>query len=255
MASRMPFEIEDLPLPGGPYIRIERPEDTAGPRFEIRFSGRIRWLIAPVSWSREIWMLRIDWRATCSRYISSGTGIGLSISKRLVEHMHGTLECSSALGQGSEFRLQLPQTSAPTAAPRPASDDDTPPTALPDASGGTILCIDDNPANLKLIVRMLEPLSHTRVLWAQMPRLGIELAIAHQPDLILLDINMPDLDGYQVLEQLRQVPALQHTPVVAITANAMPSDVEHGLRAGFTDYLTKPLDSSVFLPKVSQWLP
>ena len=186
---------------------------------------------------------------------TSGTGIGLSISKRLVEHMHGTLECSSALGQGSEFRLQLPQTSAPTAAPRPASDDDTPPTALPDASGGTILCIDDNPANLKLIVRMLEPLSHTRVLWAQMPRLGIELAIAHQPDLILLDINMPDLDGYQVLEQLRQVPALQHTPVVAITANAMPSDVEHGLRAGFTDYLTKPLDSSVFLPKVSQWLP
>lgn len=187
---------------------------------------------------------------------TSGTGIGLSISKRLVEHMAGELDCRSVLGQGSEFRVQLPEARVPANAPRPPADHPHPAVAtVPETRGGTILCIDDNPANLKLIVRMLEPLPHTKVLWAHMPRRGIELATAHRPDLILLDIHMPDLDGYQVLEQLRQVPELKNTPVVAITANAMPSDVAHGLRAGFTDYLTKPLDSSTFLPTISQWLP
>lgn len=117
-----------------------------------------------------------------------------------------------------------------------------------------ILVVDDTPANLRLLSEMLGGEGY-RVRPVTSGGQALRAVQAALPDLVLLDIHMPDLDGYQVLEQLRQVPELQNTPVVAITANAMPSDVAHGLRAGFTDYLTKPLDSSTFLPTISQWLP
>jgi CheY-like chemotaxis protein len=88
---------------------------------------------------------------------------------------------------------------------------------------------------------------HVHLLTAHTPELGIELALAHRPDLILLDINMPGMDGYQVLKVLQASAELRHIPVVAITANAMPRDIERGKAAGFADYLTKPLDIGLFL--------
>jgi CheY-like chemotaxis protein len=95
---------------------------------------------------------------------------------------------------------------------------------------------------------------HVHLLTAHTPELGIELALAHRPDLILLDINMPGMDGYQVLNVIQASAELRRIPVVAITANAMPRDIERGKAAGFTDYLTKPLDIGHFLQVVDALL-
>ncbi len=183
-----------------------------------------------------------------------GTGIGLCITQRLVQMMKGEIGVDSELHIGSRFWIELPGSLAPS---MPAS---TTPDS-PDAQQGTaaeerqrVLCIDDNPVNLKLIAQILRLRPHIQLDSAHTPELGIELARVHQPDLILLDINMPGMDGYQVLEYLKSQPGLCGIPVVAVTANAMPRDIIRGLEAGFTDYLTKPLDIGSFLETLDQLL-
>lgn len=117
-----------------------------------------------------------------------------------------------------------------------------------------MLYIEDNPANLKLVANILGKLPHIHLLSAHLPELGLELAQARKPDLILLDINMPGMDGYQVLQILKQNPELKQVPVVAVTANAMPQDIKRGREAGFTDYITKPIQVRQFLDAVEHWL-
>jgi CheY-like chemotaxis protein len=106
----------------------------------------------------------------------------------------------------------------------------------------TVLYVEDNPVNIKLVAQILGRRKHIRLLTAHTPELGIELAQTHLPDLIMLDINLPGMNGYQVLELFQNDPYLKHTPVIAITANAMQRDIERGKAAGFADYLTKPID-------------
>jgi len=122
------------------------------------------------------------------------------------------------------------------------------------ALGKTILYIEDNPANLKLVSHVLAKRDHTHLITAHEPQLGIELAKANKPDLILLDINMPGMSGYEVLEVFKKVSEVSQVPVVAITANAMSHDIRRGKRAGFDDYLTKPLDVENFLNVVERYL-
>jgi len=105
-----------------------------------------------------------------------------------------------------------------------------------------VLCIEDNPANLRLIERILSRRKDIRLLTAEAPGLGLELAQAHRPALILLDINLPDMDGYAVMQCLRESEVTRDIPVVAISANAMPKDLARGKAAGFADYLTKPIE-------------
>ena len=182
-----------------------------------------------------------------------GTGIGLSITRQLVELMGGNVGLESTVGVGSTFWIELPSES-----PRIASDADS---SLP-LSGNfvqpicdhRVLCIDDNPVNLKLVAQMIGLRSHIHLLTAHSPGLGIELALTQHPDLILLDINMPNMDGYQVLEILKSNVLLKDVPVVAITANAMPRDIERGRAAGFAEYLTKPLHLGQFLQAVDRFL-
>ena len=118
----------------------------------------------------------------------------------------------------------------------------------------TVLYIEDNPANLKLVSQILAHISQVRLITAHTPELGIELALTYQPSLILLDINLPGMDGYQVLKIIRSDPTLNQTPVVAVTANAMPRDIERGIEAGFADYLTKPLNVARFVDTVNRFL-
>ncbi len=182
-----------------------------------------------------------------------GTGIGLTITRRLTEMMGGRIGADSTPGSGTTFWVELPLETSD--APLPSGDVaiDSTVTHTP-ALSRCILCIDDNPVNLKLITQMLGQRRNIRLLSAHAPELGIDLARAHRPDLILVDINMPGLDGYQVLRSLREAPGLDATPVIAVTANAMPRDIERGLAAGFTDYLTKPLELQRFLDAIDAGL-
>lgn len=179
-----------------------------------------------------------------------GTGIGLSITRKLVEMMDGHVGVESTPGLGSRFWVELPGAAA-VADAQHVPDDDAEETGLAaSAREQCVLCIDDNRINLKLIGQVLRARPNIRLITAHTPGQGIELAKALRPDLILLDINMPDMDGYQVLTVFKADPDLKNVPVVALTANAMPRDIERGLQAGFTAYVTKPIDVNHFLRTV-----
>ncbi len=181
-----------------------------------------------------------------------GTGIGLSIARRLAEAMGGVIGVTSQLGDGSTFWVELP---AAAALGEPAGTDDVAQAPAESASARQrVLCIDDNPINLKLVARMLRAQSHIALTGAHSAQQGLALAHSERPHLILLDINMPGMDGYQVLARLRADPALAAIPVVAVTANAMPRDLERASAAGFDAYLTKPLDVGQLFTTVNRWL-
>ena len=101
--------------------------------------------------------------------------------------------------------------------------------------------MEDNPANLKLMETLIERVPDMHMLSAHTGELGLELAAAHRPDVILMDINLPGIDGVEALQRLKESPETRDIPVIALTANAMPRDVEAGLKAGFHQYLTKPI--------------
>ena len=184
-----------------------------------------------------------------------GTGIGLTITQRIANLMNGDIGVESEVGVGSCFWIELPQVAR--------TSDDTHANVettgiedkLPaDGTTQTVLYIEDNPANLKLVAQILGRRKQIRLLTAHTPELGIEVTRAYRPDLILLDINLPNIDGYKVLEAFRADPYVKHIPVIAITANAMPSDIERGKNAGFAHYLTKPLDVRDFNSVMDEWL-
>ena len=173
-----------------------------------------------------------------------GTGIGLSISRKLVELMGGRMGVDSRLGMGSQFWIDLhPEIVAKTA----SSIKSVMPQAAPDQVCGRVLYVDDNPINLRLVAQFLEQRDGITLLTAETSAKGLQLAASECPDVILLDINMPDLDGYQMLTQLKANPNTASIPVAAVSANAMPADVERGLAAGFDHYITKPIRLLAFL--------
>ena len=182
-----------------------------------------------------------------------GTGIGLALSKRLVEAMDGEIGVVSAPGSGSTFWVRLPLAAGVVEAPPPDDDDAAPSERMPLAPID-VLCIEDNPANLRLIEGIFARQTSIRLLSALAPGLGLELARTHRPALILLDINLPDMDGYAVMQCLRENEATRQIPVLAISANAMPKDIERGKAAGFVAYMTKPIDVAELLRMVTQLL-
>jgi len=182
------------------------------------------------------------------RSAEEGTGIGLVMSKRLVELMGGLIGVESTVGQGSVFWFELNSTAEPHLGMDPAQ-----PAAIaqaPVVNGAplrTLLYVEDNPANLKLIERLVARRPEISLLSARDGNLGIQLARTNQPDVILMDINLPGISGVEALKILREDPVTAHIPVVALSANAMPRDIEKGLQAGFFRYLTKPIKVDEFM--------
>lgn len=185
-----------------------------------------------------------------------GTGIGLTITRRIVETMGGLIDVESKVGEGSTFWMELPQatmTQGPGTAGAKTSDGNTrKPTGA--EVQRTVLYIEDNPANLRLVAQIFRLRKHLRLITAHTPELGIARVQTHKPDLVLLDINMPDMNGYQVLDALKTEPSLKSVPVIAVSANAMASDIERSKAAGFSGYLTKPIDIDLFLATIDQHL-
>ncbi|MEI8028798.1 MAG: PAS domain S-box protein [Comamonadaceae bacterium] len=184
-----------------------------------------------------------------------GTGIGLVVSKRLIELMGGEIGAESTAGVGSVFWIEL------NLAPEPhfALEADMPlgllATPLPaDVGLRTLLYVEDNRANMQLVEQLIERRPDMRLLSAGDGIRGITLARIHQPDVILMDINLPGISGIQALKILREDPVTAHIPVLALSANAMPRDIEKGLTAGFFRYLTKPIKVTEFMEALDMGL-
>ncbi len=178
----------------------------------------------------------------------SGTGIGLVVTKQLVELMGGVLGVESTVSKGSEFWVELRSTPAPqlkVKEPEHAAH----PLAVPqiDASQKILLYIEDNPANMRLVERLIDRRTDIKLLKAVDASLGIALAKAALPDVILMDINLPGISGIKALKLLQEDVTTAHIPVVAISANAMSRDIEVGRQLGFFRYLTKPIVVEEFM--------
>jgi signal transduction histidine kinase len=191
-----------------------------------------------------------------------GAGIGLALSRRLIELMQGSIEVDSEPGRGSTFWVRLRHAAdaepLPDGAARPRPPGGVPPvvTSPPaaDLDRATVLYIEDNPVNLALVEALLEREPRIRLLTAPLPELGLELARRERPQLILLDIQLPGVDGYEVLRRLRADESTRGIPVFALTASAMHGEVERGMAAGFDDYLTKPMNLPDLLARIRQVL-
>jgi CheY-like chemotaxis protein len=177
-----------------------------------------------------------------------GTGIGLVVSKRLIELMGGAIGVESTVGSGSVFWVELNMTAEPQhtvdAAALAAL---VPPPVENGMRLRTLLYVENNPANLMLVEQLIARRAEMRMLSASNAKLGISLARAHQPEIILMDINLPGISGVEALKLLREDPSTKHIPVIALSANAMPLDIKKGLESGFFRYLTKPIKINEFM--------
>lgn len=189
---------------------------------------------------------------------TEGTGIGLALSKRLTEAMHGTIGVESKQGFGSTFWVELPETfdesltASSEANPRhvqPSPEHDIAP-----APQARVLYIEDNPANMKLVRRILASRTRLQLIEAESAEAGLIAAQQQHPKLILLDINLPGMNGFHALEQLKGNPLTRDIPVVALTANAMKRDIDRAQTTGFAAYLTKPVDVAQLLSVVDKLL-
>ena len=185
-----------------------------------------------------------------------GTGIGLVVCKRLVDAMNGRIGVESTVGQGSVFWVELKLTTEAQAASYAAEPTGLVQEAqvLGEAPLHTLLYVEDNPANLLLVEEILLRRSDIHLLSARNANQGIRLARSFLPDVILMDVNLPDISGSSALKILADDPATAHIPVLALSADANPGDIEKGLLAGFFRYLTKPIKVNEFMKTLDEAL-
>ena len=197
-----------------------------------------------ISRERQIELFQPFNRLGAERSGIEGSGIGLVITKQLVEQMQGTIGYSSEPGVGSEFWVEFPvvnsSLSKDTMKHRTFNDPRKPELKITEHK--KILYVEDNPASLKLMQKMLEYFPNLDLTAVGLGVQGLYVARSDIPDLVILDLNLPGISGYEIVDILKQDPRTQHVPVVALSANALASDIEKGKAAGFDHYLTKPLN-------------
>ena len=174
--------------------------------------------------------------------------------KQLTTMMGGTVFVESEIGKGSHFYVEMPLAETGPAVSQVCSQVCDLNIADHGRDSHTILYVEDNPANLSLIRHALQSFPSIRLITASDGDVGLSLAQHRKPDLILLDINLPHVDGYEMVRILRSLPELAGTNIIAISANAMEQDIQKALTLGFDDYLTKPIDVKDFLRKIDKIL-
>jgi signal transduction histidine kinase/ActR/RegA family two-component response regulator len=183
-----------------------------------------------------------------------GTGIGLVVAKQLVELMGGSIGVESAVGTGSSFWFDLTSVAEPLPHAAEGGDALVKPSIPVPTRRHTLLYVEDNPANLRLVEQIIARDPSITLLTAMTGPAGVEMARERKPDVILMDINLPGFSGFQALELLRGDPATAHIPVIALSASAMKRDVENGLKAGFLRYMSKPIRVSEFMEALAEAL-
>ncbi|MEB0045534.1 MULTISPECIES: ATP-binding protein [unclassified Pseudomonas] len=184
-----------------------------------------------------------------------GSGLGLALSKNLLEMMNGRLTVQSQLGEGSRFTFELPFAHLPSEAPKNVGNTTPLATPPPREYKGKVLCIEDNLSSLALIETLLHRRPGIQLLSSMQGQMGLDLAARHAPQLILLDVSLPDIDGVTVLQRLRQSPITRTTPVLMITADASELTRLAVCEAGATAVLSKPIHIPAFLAHLDQYLP
>ena len=195
-------------------------------------------------------------RLGAERSTVEGTGVGLVITKRLVAMMGGDISFISREGQGSSFWIQLPK--AKDWASLPSSDERREvkrDATLKEGGNYSVLYIEDNPSNIRLMEQVFERFPRLSLKIAKEAFYGLFAARTDVPDLIIMDINLPGMDGFEALQVLRRDPITEQIPVMALSANALNEDVAKGLSSGFDLYLTKPLNVDELIHSLNQLLP
>ncbi|HPU80140.1 PAS domain S-box protein [Accumulibacter sp.] len=194
--------------------------------------------------------------STARKY--GGTGLGLSLTKRLVEMMGGEVGADSSVGQGSTFWFSIHLQHGHGPMPTVNAADDTPLSAEQRVRalhrGARILIAEDHPINTEVVQQMLHA-AGLDVVVAANGRIALEKAVAERLDLILMDMQMPEMDGIEATRAIRRLPAHAATPILALTANAFAEDRRACLVAGMNDVLTKPVDPAQFYEALARWLP
>ena len=193
------------------------------------------------------------YRLNSKNIMIEGTGIGLAVAKQMVELMRGKIIVKSEKGVGSNFSVELPfcNTAVHDDLYLPVSKNTH---YIESNKRHKILYVEDDPANLKLVEHILTRIPSIELFSAVSGELSIDLARAHKPDLILLDINLPGIDGYEVFNRLRTYKETTNIPIVAVSANALPRDIEKSLSFGFKEYIVKPINVPDFLEKIFKLL-
>jgi signal transduction histidine kinase/GAF domain-containing protein len=186
--------------------------------------------------------------------VIEGTGIGLSISKQLIEMMRGTIGFESVLDKGSYFYCDMVLSSKVSLLLEVEKESNSSPTDLVGSEVKRVLYIDDLPSNVELIKQVLSRRPNIKLLSASKAQDGIEIAREDSPELILMDIQMPDMDGLTAYQRLQAIDETKNIPVIALTADAMDSDIQKALDMGFASYITKPIDVVRFLGVIDKIL-